>query len=143
MVLALPAQDGRGHINNAAFKSSFFMKAVLIDTTVVTLGIAVFVDCTALSSVLVPTTVTAMGSSCFQGCASLMTIQLPSSLTYLSDFLFQLSGLASIVIPTTVTKVCFYTTFFLPSVHTGIYTLNLEKNNLIIHNQNHFKRPLL
>ena len=89
------------------------MKAVLIDTTVVTLGIAVFVDCTALSSVLVPTTVTAMGSSCFQGCASLMTIQLPSSLTYLSDFLFQLSGLASIVIPTTVTKVCFSTPFFL------------------------------
>ena len=103
-VLALP--DPRGHINNAAFKSSYSLTAVLIDVTVVSIGIAVFVDCTSLSSIIVPTTVTEVGSSCFQGCTSLRTILLPTSLTFLPDFLFQLSGLISIVIPTTVTKAC-------------------------------------
>eukprot|EP01035_Chromulina_nebulosa_P037232 gene37232-50242_t len=108
-VLALPDPASDGHINNAAFKSIDSLTTVLIDVTVVSIGIAVFVDCTSLSSVIVPTTVTEIGSSSFQGCTSLRTIQLPTSLTYLPDFMFQLSGLVSIVIPTTVGQTFFAT----------------------------------
>ena len=61
--------------------------------------------CSALEKVTLPSNLKEIGSRCFYQCTSLRSIEFPKTVTELGWYAFQESGLESVVIPDSVTKI--------------------------------------
>ena len=66
------------------------IKAVVIESGVISIGEYAFCDCDSLTSITIPEGVTAIGDRAFDGCRSLISINIPESVTTIGDSAFRL-----------------------------------------------------
>jgi len=86
--------------------SSDYIKSVVIENGVTTIGDYAFHSCSALESVTIPDSVTAIGGYAFEFCTALESVTIPDSVTIIGDFAFsQCEALESVTIPDGVTTI--------------------------------------
>jgi len=81
------------------------LERVVIGEGVTKVGESAFNSCKALKELTLPSTLTSIGSSAFAGSTNLNYVILPDGLTELEDYAFQYSGLISLDLPASLTKV--------------------------------------
>lgn len=91
-------------IGSSAFASSAVTSVVILDS-VTSIGDSAFKNCSQLASVTLSQKLTSIGTYTFDGCGQLGSLELPASLTSIGVDTFYGSGLTSITIPSTVTKI--------------------------------------
>ena len=109
-----------GRRNNGGPWRFEYIKRVIIDDGVTTIGWSAFSDCSSLTSVTIPNSVTIIGGSAFSGCSSLTSVTIPNSVTTIENYTFSgCSSLTSVSIPNSVTTIgneAFYNCSSLTSV---------------------------
>ena len=109
-----------GRRNNGGPWRFEYIKRVIIDDGVTTIGWSAFSDCSSLTSVTIPNSVTIIGGSAFSGCSSLTSVTIPNSVTTIENYTFSgCSSLTSVTIPNSVTTIgneAFYNCSSLTSV---------------------------
>lgn len=79
---------------------------VHLPSTIKSIGVAAFLNCSQLLSMTLPQTVTTIGASAFNGCVSMLSANIPEGVTEISDNAFNnCQSLRSITIPSTVTAI--------------------------------------
>ncbi len=74
-------------------------KNTVIPSSVTSIGVAAFRECTSLSSITIPSSVTSIGWDAFSDCTSLSSITIPSSVTSIGRFAFSsCTSLSSIIV---------------------------------------------
>ena len=74
-------------------------KNTIIPSSVETIGVRAFFECTALTSITIPDSVTEIGLCAFQNCTGLTSITIPDSVTQIINGAFEsCTGLISITI---------------------------------------------
>ena len=96
--------DGITHIGNRAFKGHNRITTVKLGKGVKTLGYECFYLCNKLEKIKLNNGLTNLGALTFYNCTALTQITIPSSVTNIENRAFKGSGLTSIVVPDTVTK---------------------------------------
>ena len=83
-----------------------FIKTVIIEDGVTSIGQYAFYYCTSLTSITIPNGVTSIGSNAFYWCSSLTSVTIPNSVTSIGERAFcYCSSLTSITIPNSVTSI--------------------------------------
>ena len=83
-----------------------YVKTVVIEDGVTSIGEFAFEGCTSLASITIPDSVTSIGDYAFEGCRSLASITIPDSVTSIGDYAFYgCRSLASMTIPDSVTSI--------------------------------------
>lgn len=83
-----------------------YIRNVIIESGVTTIGSWAFVRCDDLESIEIPDTVTSIGDSAFSGCSSLKAVSLPAGVTNIGTAaFFNCKSLESIVIPDGITSI--------------------------------------
>ena len=99
-------QQGVTSIGDHAFWDCSGLTSVTIPDGVTSIGDSAFSGCTALTSVTIPGSVTSIGGGAFSGCTSLTSVAIPSSVTEIGGSAFSgCSGLTSVTIPDGVTSI--------------------------------------
>ena len=99
-------QQGVTSIGDHAFWDCSGLTSVTIPDGVTSIGDSAFSGCTALTSVTIPGSVTSIGGGAFSGCTSLTSVAIPSSVTEIGGSAFSgCTGLASVTIPDSVTSI--------------------------------------
>ena len=75
-----------------AFKECTALKAVILPSTLTTIGDSAFLWCTSLTSLTIPSSVTSIGASVFHGCKSLSSVTIPASVTSIGEYAFYKCG---------------------------------------------------
>ena len=98
--------------NSYIFRNTFldsndqYVKKLIIDFGVTSIGKYSFYNCTRLESVTIPDSVTSIGSCAFSGCTSLTSVIIPNSVTSIGRYAFSgCANLTSITIPDSVTSI--------------------------------------
>ena len=98
--------------NSYIFRNTFldsndqYVKKLIIDFGVTSIGEYSFYNCTRLESVTIPDSVTSIGSCAFSGCTSLTSVIIPNSVTSIGRYAFSgCANLTSITIPDSVTSI--------------------------------------
>ena len=101
--------------NSYIFRNTFldsndqYVKKLIIDFGVTSIGEYSFYNCTRLESVTIPDSVTSIGSCAFSGCTSLTSVIIPNSVTSIGWYAFSgCTNLTSITIPDSVTSIGSY-----------------------------------
>ena len=81
-----------------------YIKTVVVEEGVTTLGVYAFRYCTALTSITLPSSLQQINALCFQRCKALSELCLPEGLTTIDYAAFNLSGLTAIHLPATLTS---------------------------------------
>lgn len=90
--------EGVTTIGNFAFYGRT-LTSINLPTSIVSIGINAFSDCTNLTSVILPENVTSIGSNAFSGCTKLRSITIPNGVTSIGDNAFaKCTGLSSLTI---------------------------------------------
>lgn len=97
-------------IGEGAFRYCSSLTSVIIPEGVTSIHDYTFDGCSSLTEVTIPNSVTSMGSASFQNCKSLTTISIPNSVTEFGNDVFNLSGLTSINIPSSI-NIIYYRVF--------------------------------
>ena len=80
--------------------------SVAIGTSVTSIGLRAFGDCSGLISITIPNSVTSIGNYAFYGCTNLTSIIIPDSVTSIGNGAFQnCTSFTSITIPNLVTSI--------------------------------------
>jgi hypothetical protein len=87
------------------FQNCSNLQTITIPEGVTEIGKNTFYNCTALTSVIIPNSVTTIGGNAFENCSKLETITIPTSVTSVGDQAFFRSGLKSITLPGSITKI--------------------------------------
>ncbi len=83
-----------------------YIKTIVIDNAVTSIGDYAFYYCKSLTSTMIPNSVTSIGEGAFSGCAALTSITIPNSVTSIGDYAFSgCTGFTSITIPDSVTNI--------------------------------------
>ncbi len=83
-----------------------YIKTVLIENGVTSIGECAFCGCNGLTSISIPASVTSIGAEAFNGCSNLTTVSIPASVTSIGNYAFgYCSALTSIEIPASVTSI--------------------------------------
>ena len=83
-----------------------YIKGVIIDNGVTSIGNNAFRDCSSLLSITIPDGVTFIGHSTFSGCSSLTSVTIPDGVTFIEAATFYgCSSLTNIAIPDGVTSI--------------------------------------
>ena len=83
-----------------------YVKAVVIEDGITSIGNYAFFRCTSLASITIPDGVTSIGDYAFYGCTSLASITIPDSVTSIGNYAFYgCTALASITISDSVTSI--------------------------------------
>lgn len=92
--------------SNAApwYAKKRYIKSILVEEGVTSLGKYAFQNCTALTSITLPAGLQQIGSFCFQSCTALLEITLPEGLTTIGYAAFNLCALTAIRLPATLTS---------------------------------------
>ena len=103
-------------IGSYAFSGCTSLASVTIAGTVTSIGNYAFSGCTSLTSVTIPNSVTSIGSYAFGGCTSLTSVTIPNSVTSIGSYAFGgCTSLTSVTIPNSVTSIgsnAFYNTAY-------------------------------
>ena len=98
--------SGSGEMEESAFYGNNYIKKVVIENGVTSIGDDAFSDCARLWDITIPNSVTSIGNSAFQDCRSLTSITIPNSVTSIGDSAFgHCENLTSITIPNSVTSI--------------------------------------
>ena len=83
-----------------------YIKRVVMQQGVTSIGDHAFWDCSGLTSVTIPDGVTSIGGDAFSGCAALTSVTIPSSVTSIGGGAFSgCTSLTSVAIPSSVTEI--------------------------------------
>lgn len=82
------------------------ISSIVLPSTVTSIGLSAFYNCTSLGSINLPSTITTIGNSAFSGCSSLTSIKLPSNVTTIGNNAFSgCTMLGTLTIPASVTSI--------------------------------------
>ena len=99
-------EDGVTSIGEYAFYECTSLASITIPDSVKSIGAHAFPRCTSLASITIPDSVTSIGSSAFWCCTSLASITIPDSVASIGYSVFDgCTSLASITIPDSVTSI--------------------------------------
>ena len=98
-------EDGVTSIGNFAFYDFRNLTSVTIPESVKTIGEIAFNTCLALKSVVIPEGVTSIGRYAFGSCISLSSVTLPDSVTFIGDSAFGSCAFTEIHIPNNLTNI--------------------------------------
>lgn len=96
--------DGITKLGNRLFRGLSQVTSVKFGKDVTAMGYEVFYSCGKLANVELNEGLTHLGALTFYGCKNLTQITIPSTVTNLENRAFKGTGLTSIVVPDTVTK---------------------------------------
>ena len=83
-----------------------FIKSVVIEEGVTSIGNYAFNACSGLTSVEIPSSVTSIGAYAFNACSGLASVTIPNSVTSIGNYAFNAcSGLTSVTLPNSVTSI--------------------------------------
>ena len=83
-----------------------YIKRVVMQQGVTSIGDHAFWDCSGLTSVTIPDGVTSIGDSAFSGCVALTSVTIPEGVTSIGDYAFAYCvSLTSVTIPDGVTSI--------------------------------------
>ena len=86
------------------------VNSYIIPSSVSTVGLSAFYNCSLLSSIIIPTSVTSISPSAFSNCRSLLSINIPSSVTIIGINAFsRCSSLSNVIIPNSISSIQFGT----------------------------------
>ena len=108
LTISKKAGDGNGAMNGSGYPGELkdYIKKVVIESGVTTIGNDVFSDCTALTSVTIPNSVTTIGNYAFMGCSALSSVTIPDGVTTIGNYAFRdCTALTSVTIPASVTTI--------------------------------------
>lgn len=92
---------------NSPFKNNKFIKTIVIENGVSTIGDYAFNNCSNLSTIIISNSVTEIGSNSFCGCTSLTSITIPDFVYWIGHSAFEgCSSLTSLTIPNSVKIIC-------------------------------------
>ena len=98
--------SGTGDMYNSLIESFRYIKSVIIENGVTSIGDYVFEGCKSLTNVTIGNSVTSIGKRAFLGCASLISITIPNSVTSIENEAFEgCTSLTNITIPDSVTSI--------------------------------------
>ncbi len=104
MMLGVKIPDSVKTIGRNAFMGCSFLPKVKLPKDLTKLETSVFESCDRLKSVTLPKNLTAIDERAFMQCGKLKKLTLPAALTAIGDMAFAYSGLQSLDLPKTVTK---------------------------------------
>lgn len=94
------------YLADGAFFGNGFLTEVNLTENVVSLGSAVFSNCTALEKAEIPNSISEIPDSLFCDCAALWKVSIPDSVTYIGPYAFlECKSLKSIDVPDSVTEI--------------------------------------
>ena len=108
LTVSKKAGDGNGAMNGSGYPGELkdYIKKVVIESGVTTIGEDAFLGCTALPSVTIPASVTTIGDFAFMGCTALSSVTIPASVTTIGESAFRgCTALTSVTIPASVTTI--------------------------------------
>ena len=82
-----------------------YIKTVLIENGVTSIGECAFCECNGLTSISIPASVTSIGAEAFNDCKKLTTVSIPANVTTIGEEAFNNTALTSIEIPASVTSI--------------------------------------
>ena len=89
-------------IGGAAFRACSGLTSITIPNSVTSIEYEAFFGCSGLTSVTIGNSVTSLGVRAFYSCISLTSITIPVSVTILGTYLFQRSGLSTLIYEGTI-----------------------------------------
>ena len=92
-------------VGSYAFAGNRKIKQIMLPSSVNSIEISAFQDCTALENVYIPSSVENIGERAFSGCTSLKTVVFPNSINTIKNSVFRDSGLESFEVPTNVSNI--------------------------------------
>ena len=96
---------GFGPTDSPFYKNSY-IKSIIIESCVSSIGSYAFSGCTSLASVTIAGTVTSIGNYAFSGCTNLTSVTIPNSVTSIGSYVFSgCTSLTSVTIPNSVTSI--------------------------------------
>lgn len=107
-------------IGGRAFASNPNLRSIVIPEGVVSLGREAFLNDLNLASVKLPDSLLILEDSLFSGATALTSVNFPKNLTRVSAKVFVNTGLASVVVPSTVTQIDEFAFAFMPNLKTAI-----------------------
>ena len=132
LTVSKKAGDGNGAMNGSGYPVELqdYIKKVVIESGVTTIGNDVFISCTALTSVTIPASVTIIGECAFMGCTALSSVTIPDCVTTIESGAFDgCTALTSVTIPASVTTIgnaAFYGCTALTSVTIPASVMTIE-----------------
>ena len=108
LTVSKKAGDGNGAMDGSGYPVELqdYIKKVVIESGVTTIGDDVFISCTALTSVTIPASVTIIGECAFMGCTALSSVTIPDCVTTIGESAFRgCTALSSVTIPASVTTI--------------------------------------
>ncbi|MDL2290137.1 leucine-rich repeat protein [Paludibacteraceae bacterium OttesenSCG-928-F17] len=99
-------ESGVTSIGDGAFWGCSSLSSIEIPNSITSIGNLAFRDCSSLTSIEIPNSVTAIGNGTFWGCSSLFSIEIPNGVTSIGNYTFKdCISLSSIEIPSSVTSI--------------------------------------
>ena len=94
---------------DSPFYKNPYIKSIIIESCVSSIGSYAFSGCTSLASVTIAGTVTSIGNYAFSGCTSLTSVTIPNSVTSIGVYAFSdCTSLTSVTIPNSVKSIGSY-----------------------------------
>ena len=98
-------ENGVTSIGECAFCGCNGLTSISIPASVTSIGAEAFNDCENLTTVTIPASVTSIGNYAFNDCEKLTTVSIPASVTTIGEEAFNNTALTSIEIPASVTSI--------------------------------------
>ena len=98
-------ENGVTSIGECAFCGCNGLTSISIPASVTSIGAEAFNDCENLTTVTIPASVTSIGNYAFNDCKKLTTVSIPASVTTIGEEAFNNTALTSIEIPASVTSI--------------------------------------
>ncbi len=90
----------------SAFYNCSNLTSIVLPNSVTTIGNHAFQYCSGLTSMTIPNSVTSIGDYSFWGCRGITSMNIPNSITSIGKYTFRFcSGLTSVILPNSLTSI--------------------------------------